>query len=138
MNTMADFSLFRRMSLAAGIALLLLVPACSGAGVTTSTSSTPVSTLVINSDSVITGEVEAIRRESTGYPWEVDVLVLTSRDVDGLPNPTIDKIGQVITAKSETDMSAFKAGSKISANVKYTGDVPLPGISLLIFNIKPL
>ncbi len=91
---------------------------------------------VVRSDSLITGEIRAIRAQASGYPWEVDVLVQTSDSVDDLPNPTKDKVGQVITAKTDEDMKAFQAGQAITANVKYAGDVPRPGIVLYIYNVK--
>ena len=91
---------------------------------------------VINSDSIITAKIVAIRQQTTGYPWEMDILVQTSVDVGNLPNPTKDKIGQVITVKTDEKLDSFKAGQQISARVKYVGDVPLPGITLYIYNIQ--
>jgi hypothetical protein len=93
---------------------------------------------VIQSNSIITGEIRAIRPQSTGYPWEIDVLVQSSENVDDLPNPTADKVGQVITARTDEDLGSLKTGQKITANVKYVGDVPKPGISLYIYDIKNL
>jgi len=95
-----------------------------------------VGATLVNSDSIISGEIKAIHQMTTGFPWEIDVLVLSSQDVDNLPNPTKDKIGQVITAKTDENVSALKTGQKITANVKYVGDVPKPGITLYIYNIK--
>ena len=93
-------------------------------------------TTVINSNGLITGEIKAIKHESTGYPWEVEVMVLSSDNVDDLPNPTAGKVGQEITARTDQDLSSFSTGQKISANVKYVGDVPKPGIILYIYDIK--
>ncbi len=93
--------------------------------------------LVVQSDSLITGQLKAIRQQTTGYPWSVDVLVQTSDNVGSLPNPTADKVGQVITTQTDQDMSAFKVGDSITANVKYVGDVPKPGIILYLYNVKP-
>ncbi len=119
---------------------LLVLSACSGnttSSPTTSTSPSPGGGgAVVQSDSVITGEIKAIRQQTTGYPWEADVLVQSSEDVNGLPNPTKDKVGQVITAKTDEDLGAFTVGQTITARVKYVGDVPLPGISLYIYEIK--
>jgi hypothetical protein len=97
----------------------------------------PVGALVVQSDCVITGEIEAIRTQTTGYPWELDVLVRTSEDVGSLPNPTKDKIGQVITVKADQDLSPYKVTQAITARVKYVGDVPKPGIFLFIYDVKP-
>ena len=111
----------------------MIITSCSTAS---SKSGGGVGTTVVNSDSIITGEIKAIRKMTSGYPWEVDVMILSSEDSGSLPNPTKDKVGQVITVKTDEDMSSFKSGQKISANVKYVGDVPKPGITLYMYNIK--
>jgi hypothetical protein len=115
------------------------VISCSKSGSTTQTT-TPSPGVgggaIVQSDSIITAQVKAIRKQITGYPWEVDVLVQTSANVDTLPNPTSDKIGQVITTKSDEDMSSFKVGQAITAKVKYVGDVPKSGITLYLYNVK--
>ncbi len=113
---------------------------CSKAPLPTTVSPTaggPGGGAIINSDSIISGQMKAIRKEATGYPWEVDVLVQSSDNVDNLPNPTKDKVGQVITAKAEQDLTLFKVGQAITARVKYVGDVPRPGIFLFIYDIVP-
>ena len=68
--------------------------------------------LVIRSDSNITGEIKAISRQTTGYPWKMDVLILSSDNVESLPNPTADKVGEVITAETDEDLSSFKVGQR--------------------------
>jgi len=122
---------------AAAIMLMLTICACSTSSsqASTLTSSSGGGGLVVRSDSIITGEIKSIRQHTTGYPWEVDVLVKSSDNVDNLPNPTIDKVGQVITTKTDEDLSSFKVGQEITARVKYVGDVPQPGISLYIYDI---
>ncbi len=90
---------------------------------------------VINSDSIVTAKIQVIRQQTSGYPWELDILVQTSADVDSLPNPTKDSVGKVITVKTDQDMSSFKVNDIISARVKYVGDVPKPGITLYIYHI---
>ncbi len=102
----------------------------------TTTAPGPGGGLVVNSDSIITGTIVAIRSESTGYPWQIDVQVLTSQDVGTLPNPTKDKIGQTVTFYTDQNVSPFHVGQSINAHVKYAGDVPKPGIVLYIFDIK--
>jgi hypothetical protein len=132
--------------------LILIIMAMTLSACSSPQSSTPASSIpgtptsqsprpggggaVINSDSIITAKIVAIRQLTTGYPWEMDVLVQTSVDVGNLPNPTKDKIGQVITVKTDDKLDSFKAGQIISAKVKYVGDVPLPGITLYIYNIQ--
>ena len=93
---------------------------------------------VVNSDSVITAKIQAIRKQTTGYPWEVDILVQNSVDVGSLPNPTKDSVGKVITVKTDQDMTPFKVNDAVTARVKYVGDVPKPGITLYLYNVAPL
>jgi hypothetical protein len=125
---------------------LILFSGCS-AGVTSSsiptvTSSSSATTgpgggLIVQSDSLDTGKIAAIRQQTTGYPWEMDLLIQSSTDVGSLPNPTKDSVGKVITVKTDQDLSQFKAGEIITARIKYVGDVPKPGITLYIYNIIP-
>jgi len=126
------------------IVLFVVLTACTSAPAPSPTPTpTPTPTpspggggAVVRSDSIITGEIRAIRQQTTGYPWEVDVLVQSSVSVDSLPNPTMDKVGQVITAKTDEDVSSLKAGQMITTRVKYVGDLPQPGISLYIYTIE--
>jgi hypothetical protein len=112
----------------------------SGAvGCSTTVSSTtpggPGGSAVINSDSIITAEIKAIREQSAGFSWEVDILVKTSENVGDLPNPTRDSIGKVITVKTDENMTVAAVGDIIKAKVKYTGDVPKPGITLYLYEV---
>ncbi len=91
---------------------------------------------VVQSDSIISAQIKAIRKQTSGFPWEIDVLIQSSTDINNLPNPTKDKIGQVITTRTDEDLSAFKVDEVITARVKYVGDVPKPGISLYIYDVK--
>jgi hypothetical protein len=123
--------------------VLLSIAAVLSACAPKATSSTPTTTapgpgggLVVNSDSIITGKIVAIRSESTGYPWQIDVQILTAQDVGTLPNPVKDKVGQTVTLSTDQDLRQFKAGQTIQAHVKYVGDVPKPGIVLFIYDIK--
>ena len=93
---------------------------------------------IINSDSVVTAKIQAIRAQTSGYPWELDVLIKNSVDVGTLPNPTKDSVGKVITVKTDQDVSAYKVNDVVTARVKYVGDVPKPGITLYIYDIAPL
>ena len=120
----------------------MVLASCAGVPSTTPAASAtsaapPGGGAVVNSDSIITGEIKTIRPMVTGYPWEADVLITGSQDVDRLPNPVKDKTGQVVTLKTNIDLSGFHSGQKITARVKYVGDVPLPGISLNIYDIRP-
>lgn len=132
--TRKNFMLATMIVLTSVLFLMALV-ACSPS-ISSTTPSPGGGGAVVQSDSIITGEIKAIRPQTTAYPWEIDVLIQSSESVGSLPNPTIDKVGQVITAKTDIDPSAFKVGQTISARVKYVGDVPKPGISLYIYDIK--
>ncbi len=130
---------------ACAVVMLLTVPVgCSSPASPTPTPTASVPSpggaggAVINSDSIVTAQIQAIRKQTTGYPWEVDILVQSSVDVGNLPNPTKDSISKVITVKTDQDMTAYKTGQSITAKVKYVGDVPRPGITLYLYNIAPL
>jgi len=112
-----------------------IVSCNSNSTTTTAAPGGPGGGAVINSDSVITATIQAIRQQSTGYPWELDILVKTTQNVGDLPNPTKDNVDQMITVKTDVDMSKFNVGDNIQAHVKYTGDVPKPGITLYLFNV---
>ena len=105
---------------------------------TTSVVGGPGGGAIINSDSVVTAQIQAINKQTSGYPWQLDVLIQSSVDVGTLPNPTKDSIGKVISVKTDQNMTSFKTNDVITARVKYVGDVPLPGITLYIYNIAPL
>ena len=129
--------------------VILIIATISGlagcSGTATPTATTPIATspspggpgggAVINSDSMVKATIQAIRQQTTGYPWELDVLIKTSTDVGSLPNPTKDSVGKVITVKTDQDITSFKVNDSISAKVKYVGDVPKPGITLYIYDI---
>jgi len=126
-----------KKTLAMALAAVLLASfwGCTAKSAPTGTTTAPGGGAVVNSDSVITGQIKSITKESTGFPWQLDVLIDTSTDVGSLPNPTRDSVGKVITVKTDQDMTSFKAGDDITAKVKYVGDVPQPGITLYIYDI---
>ena len=104
---------------------------------TNTTPGGPIRGTVINSDCIVTAQIKASRKQSTGYPWEADILIQTSVDVGNLPNPTKNSIGKVVTVKTDTDMNLFKIGDVVTAKIKNTGDVNIPGggISLYMYNV---
>jgi len=97
--------------------------------------SAPSTGTIVDNGSLIVGEIKAVTSMSTGYPWELEVLVKSVQNVDSLPNPVSDKVGQVISCRTDENASAFKVGQLITANVKLTGDVER-GTLLYIYNIK--
>jgi hypothetical protein len=122
-----------------GLAIVgvLNATACRSGTAPATTVSGPGGGAIVNSDSVVTAKIQAIRKTATGYPWELDVLIQTSTDVDNLPNPVKDSVGKVITARTDQDMAPVQAGQVVTARIKYVGDVPKPGITLYIYNIAP-
>ncbi len=121
------------------LSITALLSACAPKAQTTTPTTTapgPGGGLVVNSDSIITGKIVAIRSENTGYPWQIDVQILTEQDVGTLPNPVKDNVGQTVTLRTDQDLSSLKVGQTIQAHVKYVGDVPKPGIVLYIYDIK--
>jgi hypothetical protein len=103
----------------------------------TSTTTTPGGTLVVNSDSIVTAKIDAIRQQTSGYPWELDVLIENSVNVEDLPNPTEGDVGKVVTVETDQDMSSYQVGDVVTARVKYAGDAPKPGIILYMYDIAP-
>jgi hypothetical protein len=124
---------------AIGLAMMVVLnaTACRSGSTPTTTISGPGGGAIVNSDSVVTARIQAIRKTATGYPWELDVLIQTSMDVDKLPNPVKDSVGKVVTAKTDQDLASYTAGETVTARIKYVGDVPKPGITLYIYNIAP-
>ncbi len=116
----------------------LAPPVVATVTIDVASSGPPVGGLVINSDSIITGTIVSINSSADAYPWQLDVMITSSQDVNNLPNPTKDKIGQTITCYTDENISALQVGQTINAHVKYTGDVPTPGIALYIYNITPV
>jgi hypothetical protein len=125
--------------LVAAVILLAVMFPLGGCSSKTSTSPTKPGIgggAIINSDSVVTAEIKAIRKQATGFPWELDIVIKTAEAVGNLPNPVADKTGQMVTVKTDEDLSAFKSGQIIAAKIKYVGDVPKPGITLYLYNVK--
>jgi hypothetical protein len=129
-----EVSMNRKIVWLAAIMSLMLIPVM---GACSSPKKTPPG-LVVNSDSIVSAEIKAIRvGSSSSFPWDLDVLIIKADNVDDLTNPVADKMGQVVTAKTDQDMSDFRTSEMISARIKLVGDVPTPGIDLYIYDIKP-
>jgi hypothetical protein len=131
-------NILRLVALGLICVLILGAAACKSRTPTTATTTTssPIGGALVNSDSIVTAKIQTIQKQTTGYPWTVNVLIQSSVDVDSLVNPTKDSVGKVITVKTDQDMTSFKTGDVVTAKVKYTGDVNTPGgVNLYMYNI---
>ena len=124
---------------AASVVMLILI--VMGAGCTHFTTATPTtakpgSGAVVNSDSIVTGTIQSITKQSTGYPWKLDVLIQSTIDVNNLLNPVKDSVGKTVTVFTDENMAAFKVGDVVTGQIKYVGDVNIPaGISLYMYTV---
>ncbi|MFC2022637.1 hypothetical protein ACFLTL_00525 [Chloroflexota bacterium] len=48
----------------------------------------------------------------------MDIEIYTSTDVFGYPNLTVDKVGQVITAKTDQYLLGFATGQGINCHIR--------------------
>jgi hypothetical protein len=93
---------------------------------------------VINSDSVVTVKIQSISKQTTGYPWKLEVLIQNSQDVGTLSNPVKDSLNKVVNVVTDQEMTSFKPNDVVTAKIKYVGDVNIAsGISLYMYNIAP-
>ena len=126
-------SLFLTTAAAMILVIIVLGASCTSA---TTTTTKPGSGAVVNSDSVVTATIQSITKQSTGYPWKLDVLIQSTIDVNNLPNPVKDSIGQTVTVFTDENMSTFKVGDVVTGQIKYVGDVNTSsGISLYMYII---
>ncbi len=111
--------------------------ACGQTGSPTSPApeSTTSQGAIIDNNSLMVGEIKTVKSISTRYSWEIDVLVKSVQNVNTLPNPISDKVGQVISCQTNEDATKLKSGQTITANVQLSGDVER-GTILYIHNIR--
>jgi hypothetical protein len=123
-----------------GVALILALSVTAGACKNTNTPLTPGKPgggAVINSDSIVTAKIQSIAKQSTGYPWKLDVLIQNTQDVGTLPNPVKGSVNKVVPVVTDQDMISFKANDTVIAKIKNVGDVNTPnGISLYMYEIS--
>jgi hypothetical protein len=120
---------------------MLSAAACKNSS-TTATSTSPVISPgkgeVINSDSIDTVQIVDINAQSTGYPWQLDVVIESTVSVGSLFNPVALNVGDVVSVVTDQDMSKFNANDVVTAKIKYAGDVNIPGgIRLYMYNVAP-
>ena len=89
----------------------------------------------MQNDSIIIGEIKAIKSLATGYPWEIDVQATSSQNVGILVNPTSDKVGQIVQFRTDVSTKGLTPGQVITAHAKITGDVEI-GTTLYIYDIQ--
>jgi serine protease inhibitor len=121
------------------IMLILSAAACKSNSTitkdTTDTTISPGNGAVINSDSVDTVQIVDINAQSTGYPWQMDVVIDSTGNVGTLFNPVALNVGDIVSVVTDQDMSKFNANDVVTAKIKYTGDVNIPGgIRLYMYN----
>ena len=88
------------------------------------------------SDSLVGGEMKAIRKHSSGYAYDIDFIVESTKDVGTLPNPTKDKVGQTITAWTNENLRELEVGEDFTANVKLVYDASKTGTIFYVYNVK--
>lgn len=114
------------LSMAAFVSMLA-IPSCGGpSGPTTGPAG----------DSAVTGQVKAIRKHNSGYPYDFDATVLSSQDVGSLPNPTKDKVNQTITLWSNDNLKNLDDGENFTANVKLVNDPSKPDPIFFAYNVN--
>ncbi|MCI0486054.1 MAG: hypothetical protein L0229_05590 [Blastocatellia bacterium] len=88
--------------------------------------------------SLVRGEVVAIRPEPDGYGLTIDLAIMESENVDDLPNFTRDAIGQTLSCfLSDSDVT-LRPGDRIEAKVTYRGGPGGGRYNLLPDDIKKL
>jgi hypothetical protein len=85
-------------------------------------STQPPSVPAAPNDSIITAKVISVQPAPGTYPWELTIQIEQSLDVPGFVNRTGDKIGQQINVLTNENVSAIKAGQKITAHLKLQAD----------------
>jgi nitrogenase subunit NifH len=120
---------------------MLFASACKNSSTTTTATSpviSPGNGEVINSDSIDTVQIVDVNAQSTGYPWQLDVVIDSTGNVGILFNPVALNVGDVVSVVTDQDMSMFNANDIVKAKIKYTGDVNIQGgIRLYLYNVAP-
>jgi hypothetical protein len=129
-NNVFLFAIVMAVALLAGI-----IVSCAKTTTTSTTATGSIGGSLIQTDSIIKGQITVIKSMTTGYPWEIDVMVTNSQNVGDLKNPTIDKVGQVVQFRTDESPVGLQPGQSINAHVKLTGDVEV-GTTLYIYNIQ--
>jgi len=114
-------------ALAIVIALLAVaLPSCKSGGATEGPPS----------DSLVKGELKGLRKHNSGYLFDLDFIVTSSGDSGTLPNPTKDKVGQLITAWTNENLKELEVGEDFTANVKLVYDASKTGTIFYVYNVK--
>jgi len=72
---------------------------------------------------IILAEVQRVEAsEKPGAAWLLEVRIISSADVEGLPNFIKDKVDSVLRMYTKEDATALQKGNVITARVIYSGD----------------
>ena len=107
----------------------------SCAKTTITTSSTQLGRSLVQNDSIITGEIKAIKSMAAGYPRGNRCSGYEFTDMGILVNPTSDKVGQIVQFRTDVSTRGLTPGQVITAHAKLTGDVEI-GTILYIYDIQ--
>jgi len=84
---------------------------------------TPEETLAKQNNSIVLGEVLAIREQPGGGYAEIDLKVVKSMDVPGVKNnSTKDKVGKVITVLTSEFVAAINVGELVVCYVTLSAE----------------
>jgi hypothetical protein len=121
--------------------LILAVLAGAFGGCTSVPSSSTATTgpgggTIVHNDSFVECQIKAFGNTASSLT-EVDVLIISSQDVDGLVNETADKVNQVITVRTDEKLSSYVVDERITAHIQLAGDVER-GTYLYMYDIQPV
>jgi len=77
---------------------------------------------VIPNDSIVTAKIIDLINVPHDSIWEITIEIKTSEDVPGLANITKSMIEEIITVKTNDDLSRLEKGQIIIAHVELKGD----------------
>ena len=78
---------------------------------------------IIDNRAFVRGEVTAIAKLESVYPWRVELRVMSIENGGVFPNLLAGKEGQTISLRTDQDVSLLEIGKVITASVSLSGDV---------------
>lgn len=73
-------------------------------------------------DSIVAAEIVSVKPLTGGFAFEMEIRLTDSQNLPGSINMTKDKVGQVLTAKTQDNLVEYKAADLISGNLRFAGD----------------